>query len=175
MTGRNETSPFVWERHTFAGKRWPRSRVARSFLMLTPWLNLMALAVLLWMLAQATLVQPGRTMTLAHASLAEGLPATLPTAMLRWVESPGSGGATVLFLEDEGRFSADRPEELAKLGEALEQTLGEARALNLLIDAAVSHGETMRWLERLQACGVGTVNLVATPEEAEADVPAAEH
>ena len=66
-------------------------------------------------------------------------------------------------------------EELAKLGEALEQTLGETRALNLLIDAAVSHGETMRWLERLQACGVGTVNLVATPEEAEADVPAAEH
>ncbi len=177
MSPRSEESPFVWERHTFAGKRWPRNRVVRSFLLVVPWLNLLALGVLLWMVGQATLVQPGRTMTLAKSALTEGLPATLPTAMLRYVESPGSGGTTVLFLEEEGRFSADRPEELTKLAEALNQTLAqtESRSLNLLIDANVSHGEVMQWLERLQACDVKVVNLVAIPRGTEGDVPAAEH
>ena len=74
MSPRSEESPFVWERHTFAGKRWPRNRVVRSFLLVVPWLNLLALGVLLWMVGQATLVQPGRTMTLAKSALTEGLP-----------------------------------------------------------------------------------------------------
>ena len=166
--------PFVWKRHTFVGKRWTRNRLVRSFLLAVPWINLLALACLLWIVGRETLVQPGRVMTLAQASLKEGLPATVPTALLRRIDTPGREGETALFLEDEGRFQEDRPEELA---EALQTTLDgrPIRALNLIADATIPNGTLMRWVERLQQNGVEVVNLVHIPEGAEGDVAAAEH
>lgn len=164
---RDLPSPYIWERHTFAGKRWPNNRVARSFLMLAPWLTLMALGVLLWAIGQATLVQPGRVVDLAEASLSDGLPARLPTAVVRRVASPSRGEVTVLLL-DEGSYSSDNASELEALGRAR-----PGEAVNLVVDAAVTYRETLDWVGRLQACGVRRVNLVATPKEP--DGAAAEH
>lgn len=151
--------PYVWERHTFAGRRWPRSRVWRSFLLVVPWINLMAAAMLLWCLGRQTVVQPGRVLDLATADLAEGLPARLPTAVVRRVSSPERGDVTVLLL-DEGRYSSDDAVELDALSK-VHPGLG----INLIVDAAVTYGETLTWVERLRACGVRQVNLVAIPPE----------
>lgn len=152
-----EASPYVWERHTFAGRRWPRSRTVRSFLLMVPWINLTASGLLLWCLCRQTLVQPGRVIDLAEATLEEGLPARLPTAVLRRVSSPERGEVTVLLL-DEGRYSSDRPTEL----EALARVRPGAE-LNLIVDQAVTYGEAMAWVERLRACGTERINLVAPP------------
>ena len=157
-----EPSPYVWQRHTFTGVRWEPSRTARAFLKLVPWIDLMACAVLVFLLAQQTLVQPGRVVEMPQAPLAEGLLAKRPTAVVHRIVAPERQQATVLLLED-GRYSSDVPRELDALAET---HLDEE--INLIVDAQVSHGETLVWVERLRRCGARRINLVATPPAGEA-------
>lgn len=161
-------SPYVWERHSFAGKRWPRSRTVRSFLMLVPWIDLMVCAVLVFCLTRQTLVQPGRVVELPTAAAEEGLLARCPTAVVRRLMAPDRPDVTVLLLDD-GRYSSDNPSEL----EALARTRLGAE-LNLVVDKAVSYGETLAWVERLRACGAERINLVAVPQAEPAAGAAAE-
>lgn len=151
-------NPYVWERHSFAGKRWSRSRMVRSFLMLVPWIDLMVCAVLVFCLTRQTLVQPGRVVELPAAAAEEGLLARCPTAVVRRLMAPDRPDVTVLLL-DEGRYSSDNPSEM----EAVTRTRLDAE-LNLVVDKAVSYGETLAWVERLRACGVERINLVAVPQ-----------
>ncbi len=153
--------PYVWERHSFAGRRWPRSRTARSFLTLMPWIDLMACGVLLFCVARQTVVQPGRVVELPEAALDEGLLARCPTAILQRLIAPGREDVTVLLLDD-GRYSSDKPSELEAL--ALTHPGSE---LNLIVDKAVPMGDALVWVERLRACGAKRVNLVAEPPQAE--------
>lgn len=152
-------SPYVWERHSFTGKRWPRSRTARSFLMLVPWIDLMACGVLVFCLSRQTLVLPGRVVELPQAPAEEGLLARSPTAVVRRLMAPDRPDVTVLLL-DEGRYSSDNSSELEALTHARPGT-----ELNLIVDKAVSYGETMAWVERLRACGAERINLVAVPPD----------
>jgi len=149
--------PFAWKRHSFTGPRWPRNRTARTFLMLVPWIDLMACAVLAFCLARQTLVQPGRLVELPEAALEEGALATHPTAILRRLVSPDRADVTVLLL-DEGRYTSDRLAELEALAR-----VRPGEELNLIVDKAVTYGETLAWIERLRGSGVRRINLVAVP------------
>lgn len=149
-------NPYIWARHTFGGKRWPQSRMTRSFLLMVPWMNLMALAVLMYCVFRQTIVQPGWVMELPTAVSTEGSFARHPTAIVRRLVAPGRTDASVLLL-DEGRYSSDRPKEL----EALARTW-PGETVNLIMDSRVSYGEALKWVERLKACGAVRVNLVTT-------------
>lgn len=160
-------SPYVWQRHSFSGRRWPRSRVLRSFLLIVPWIDLALVAVLLYCLLQQTVVQPGLVVALPEGESDEGLPANRPAAVVRRLMAPGREQVSVLLLE-EGRYTSDNPIEL----EALERTR-PGRALNLMVDEAVSYGEALRWVERLRRCGAEEINLVLAAPAAEGAAPAA--
>lgn len=149
-------NPYIWSRHSFTGKRLPRSRVLRSFLLMVPWINLMVLAVLVYCVFRQTIVQPGWVVELPTGTPEGGAFANHPTAIVRRLIAPGRADASVLLL-DEGRYSSDRPREL----EALKQ-LEAGETLNLIIDSRVSYGEALKWVERLKACGAVRVNLVTT-------------
>lgn len=149
-------NPYIWSRHSFGGKRWPQSRMARSFLLMVPWVNLMALAVLMYCVFRQTIVQPGWVVELPTGESAEGCFAKHPTAIVRRLVAPGRTDASVLLL-DEGRYSSDRPKEL----EALADTW-PGETVNLIIDSRISYGEALKWVERLKACGAERVNLVTT-------------
>lgn len=149
-------SPYIWTRHSFTGKRLPQSRVLRSFLLMVPWINLMALAVLMLCVFRQTIVQPGRVVELPAGTPEEGILANHPTAIVRRLIAPGRSDASVLLL-DEGRYSSDRPKELAALEKAR-----PGETLNLIVDSRLSYGEALKWVERLKACGAVRVNLVTT-------------
>ena len=154
--------PYVWQRHSFSGRRWPRSRVVRSFLLIVPWIDLALAALLIYCLLGKTVVQPGYVVQLPAGEAAEGLPANCPAAVVKRLVAPGREHITVLLLE-EGRYTSDNPTEL----EALERTR-PGRELNLMVDESVPYGEALRWMERLRRCGAERVNLVlAEPEPAE--------
>lgn len=156
--------PFVWQRHSFSGRRWPRSRVVRSFLLIVPWIDLALAALLIYCLLGKTVVQPGHVVQLPAGEAAEGLPAECPAAVVKRLVAPGREHVTVLLLE-EGRYTSDNPTEL----EALERTR-PGRELNLMVDESVPYGEALRWMERLRRCGAEQVNLVlAEPEPAEGE------
>lgn len=148
---------FAWRRHSFTGQRWPRNRIVRSFLMLVPWIDLFAVAVLIWCLGSQILVQPGRVIDLPEAALQEGLPARCQTAVLRRLLAPEREGCTVLLL-DEGRYSSDNPRELQALDE-----LRVGSEINLVADVAIPYGDVLLWVERLRSCGAERVNLVEVP------------
>lgn len=149
-------TPYIWTRHSFTGKRLPQSRVLRSFLLMVPWINLMALAVLMYCVFRQTVVQPGWVVELPVSQPAEGAFGRNPTAIVRRLVAPGRADASVLLL-DEGRYSSDRPAELEAL-----QGACPGETLNLIIDSRVSYGEALKWVERLKACGAQRVNLVTT-------------
>lgn len=153
-------SHFTWRRHSFSGQRWPRNRIVRSFLIVVPWIDLVAAAVLIWCLGRQVLIQPGRVVELPQADLQEGLPAHCQTAVLRRLLAPGREGCTVLLL-DEGRYSSDNPRELKALDEM--RVGGE---INLVADVAIPYGDVLQWVERLRACGAERVNLVEVPPQA---------
>ncbi len=154
-----EKTNFAWRRHSFTGQKWPRNRYVRSFLMLVPWINLGMLTLLIWMVGQHVLVQPGRVVELPQADFEEGLPAHCPTAVLRSLLAPGREACTVLLL-DEGRYTSDNALELAALAE-----LRPGSEMNLVADVQVPYGDVLVWVERLRACGVERVNLVMLPKE----------
>lgn len=154
MDAKTPPNPYVWQRHSFTGQRWPKSRVARSFLLMVPWINLMAMAVLIYCLARQTIVQPGHVVELPKGAVAEGMPAHCPTAIVRCLTVPNRGQFSVLLL-DEGRYSSDNTGELAAL-----KRLKLPAEINLVMDTHVSYGEAMEWVERLKACGAERVNLV---------------
>ena len=154
--------PYVWQRHSFTGVNFPRSKTVRSFLLMVPWINLIVLGAMMWMLSQQTIVQPGRVAVLPEGAVEEGLSAQSPAAVIRKLEAPGREGVTVLLLDD-GRYCSDRPSEL----EALQQA-HPGYELNLIVDVSIPYGIAMEWIERLKACGVAKINLVtvATSEVA---------
>ena len=155
---------FVWQRHSFSGRRWPRSRVVRSFLQIVPWIDLALAALLIYCLLGKTVVQPGHVVRLPAGETAEGLQATCPAAVVKRLMAPGREQVTVLLLE-EGRYTSDNPTEL----EALERTR-PGRELNLMVDDLVPYGEALRWVERLRRCGAERLNLVlAEPGQAESE------
>ncbi|MEG1480701.1 MAG: hypothetical protein RSD41_06850 [Kiritimatiellia bacterium] len=158
--GKNEPkSYFSWQRHSFTGSRWPHNRVVRSFLLMVPWIDLVVAGMLVFLIGQQTIVQPGRVVELPQAPMSDGLLARCPTAVIRRLVAPGRAECTVLLL-DEGRYSSDNPLEL----EALAQT-HPGPELNLVVDKAVPYGEALAWVERLRACGTERVNLVETVVE----------
>ena len=155
---------FVWQRHSFSGRRWPRSRVVRSFLQIVPWIDLALAALLIYCLLGKTVVQPGHVVRLPAGETAEGLQASCPAAVVKRLMAPGREQVTVLLLE-EGRYPSDNPTEL----EALERTR-PGRELNLMVDDLVPYGEALRWVERLRRCGAEQINLVlAEPTQAESE------
>ena len=149
--------PYIWQRHSFSGTRWPRSRSVRSFLLLVPWIDLVIAALLLFFLTRQTVVQPGRIVELPEAAAEEGLLARNPTAVIRRLVAPGRSNVSVLLL-DEGRYPSDNPTAL----EALKQ-VRPGTELNLIIDRDIAYGEAISWVERLRACGAERINLVAPP------------
>ncbi len=148
---------FSWRRHSFTGRIWPRNKIVRSFLMTVPWINLGALAILIWCVSHEVLIQPGRVMELPEATFEEGLPVHCPTAVLRRLLAPGREHCTVLLL-DEGRYSSDSEAELATLAD-----LQPGDELNLVADKNIPYGDVLIWVERLRQCGVERVNLVMIP------------
>jgi biopolymer transport protein ExbD len=162
-----EIQPYVWERHSFTGRKFPKRRIVRSFLLMVPWINLVAMGVLLWCFSQQTLVQPGRVVMLPEGPAEEGLSVQAPSAVIRTLEAPGRKDVTVLLL-DEGRYCSDSPSELEALTRAY-----PGHELNLIVDVSISYGTVMTWIERLKACGVERINLV-TVADAASDYPGSE-
>jgi hypothetical protein len=154
---------YVWQRHSFTGPFRPRSKVVRSFLLMVPWINLLALGGLLWLFSGQTLVQPGRVVVLPQGVAEEGLSMQVPAAVIKPLLAPGREGVTVLLLDD-GRYCSDRPSELDALAHAY-----PGHELNLIVDVSVPYGDTMLWIERLRACGVSRVNLVTVADTSELD------
>lgn len=155
-------TPYVWERHSFTGKTFPKRRIVRSFLVMVPWINLMMMGLLLWCFGQKTIVQPGRVVTLPKGPVEEGLSVQAPSAVIRPLEAPGRVGVTVLLLDD-GRYCSDLPSELEALKRAY-----PGHELNLIADVTVPYGTVMQWIERLKGCGVERINLVTVAtDEAE--------
>ncbi len=162
-------SPYMWQRHSFSGKRLPRSRTARSFLLMVPWITLLVMGLMFACFAQRLMLHPGYVLDVTASSQAvempqgspqEGMLTTAPIATLKRIVAPNRDHVTVLIL-DEGRYSSDNPTELEALAQA---TLGAE--VNLLVDADVSYGATLEWVERLKAAKVERINLVTSPAPA---------
>lgn len=158
-------SPYVWERHSFTGMRWPRSRTTRSFLLMVPWMTLAVMAVLLFCLLGQTIVQPGQVVNLPAGATDEGVLARCPAAVVRRLVAPGREDVTVLLLE-EGRYASDNPAELEALAH-----LSPGEELNLMIDRDISYGVALNWVERLRASGAKRINLVTVPHQEEGVQP----
>lgn len=160
QTPKSDHTPYVWERHSFTGRTFPKRRIVRSFLLMVPWINLMVLGMLLWCFSKQTLVQPGRVAVLPEGIAEEGLSVQAPSAVIRPLVAPGRDGVTVLLLDD-GRYCSDSPSELEALKSAY-----PGHELNLIVDVEVSYGVAMSWIERLRACGVEHINLVTVATNA---------
>lgn len=153
-----QPSPYVWRRHTFAGARWPKNRTLRSFFLIAPWIDLIAVAFFLFLIFHGTMIQPGRIAEISSVSLEEGLLAKHPTAVIRRLVAPNRPNVTILFLDD-ARYTSDQPIELEALGLVRIQD-----KINLIIeDASIPHGEIIRWKEYLRGCGVTHINEVMPP------------
>ncbi|MDO4527968.1 MAG: hypothetical protein Q4C03_04215 [bacterium] len=151
-------SPYVWQRHTFAGARWPKRRMTRSFFLIVPWIDCMAVAFFLFLIFHGTMIQPGRMADISSVALEEGLLAKHPTAVIRRLIAPNRPNVTILFFDD-ARYTSDQPTELEAL--TLVRIQDE---INLIIeDETIAHGEIIRWKEYLRGCGVTHINEVMPP------------
>ncbi len=161
-------TPYVWQRHSFSGARLPKSRTARSFLLMVPWMTLMVIGVIFFCLIEQLSMRPGRVLdlnaefqevTLPEGRVEEGILTRFPTAILRKIDAPDRPDVTVLLLDD-GRYSSDNLSELEALSNVY---LGED--LNLIVDKDVSYGATMVWVERLKGLHVERINFVTAHGE----------
>ena len=143
-------SPYIWQRHSFSGRRIPKSRVVRSFLLMVPWLSFMALGLL---------VQSGHVVELTAGRADEGLLMRTPAAIVRRLEAPNRRGVTVLLLDD-GRYASDNAMEMRALSKAR-----PGEELNLLLDKHLPYEDVQHWIERLKACGVKRLNLVVSEDD----------
>lgn len=152
-------SPYIWERHSFSGRSIPKSRVARSFLLMVPWLSFMVLGLLFFCLTRQTLVQSGHVVELTAGRADEGLLMRTPAAIVRRLEAPNRRGVTVLLLDD-GRYASDNDMEMRALSKAR-----PGEELNLLLDKHLPYEDVQHWIERLKACGVKRLNLVVSEDD----------
>jgi hypothetical protein len=153
-----------WRADVLRERFRPRSRIAQAWLAAVPWINLMLLGGILWVVGDRLRVQPGVVFELPVAPFREGMNYGLTAVMLP-VDRPSGQTETLVFFEDEP-YSTGVPAQVRQLGEALRSRAAREtrRELLLLADRRVPHGEVMAAVELARAAGIQRINVAAKPE-----------
>jgi biopolymer transport protein ExbD len=153
-----------WRADVLRERFRPRSRIAQAWLSAVPWISVMLIVGLFWVVGDRMRVQPGVAFDLPPAPFREGMHYGLTAVMLP-VSRPSGQSETLVFFEDEP-YSTAVPAQVRQLGEALRNRAAREtrRELLLLADRRVSHGDVMAAVELARAAGIQRINVAAKPE-----------
>lgn len=139
---------------------------ARALLASVPWVNALALALLLLVAHGRVAVSPGLPFDLPSGPLGEGLPPG-PAAMMIPVagEDPSGARETMIFFDDE-RFLAGDKGQMEILADHIRQRAarGAGQALLLMADRRVPHGDVIDFVNLARGAGVKQVHVAIKPQ-----------
>lgn len=153
-----------WRADVLRERFRPRSRLAQAWLASVPWINLVLIAGLFWVVGDRMRLQPGVVFELPTAPFNEGMHYGLTVVMLPVDRSAGQT-ETLVFFEDDP-YSLGIPVQVRQLGVALRKRAAREtrRELLLLADRHVAHGEVMMVVELARAAGLQRINVAVKPE-----------
>ncbi len=143
----------------------PRVRLARGFVSVAPWLDVLLLVVLYMLLSYQQVIQPGVIVEMPSAPFEEGSRATMIAVVISVPNSVTDRPEELIFFDDE-RFRVKVPTDREKLREALGTRIRRSPDSDLVIqsDRTVRHGTVMDLMGMAYAAGVARVNLATRGE-----------
>ena len=128
-----------------------------------PWLNVLVIAALLFVLCRRIVIAPGIVFRLPQESFEEGIPDTCSAVMV----APVAGGPTLAFFDD-ARYRIDDEEERGLLERAIysSRVAREWKGIVLYAAEDVPHGDVMRFVGTARAAGAEIVNVATEPPRA---------
>lgn len=139
---------------------------ARAALAAVPWVNVLVLVGLLFMVHGRLVMTPGMMFDLPSAPLREGMLSGRLTALMISVDRENAGGDETLIFFDDDRYSAQDADQLAVLSERLRSRLSLQSHFELLLlaDKRVPHGDVIRFVNVAREAGVQRVCVAEKPE-----------
>ena len=149
-------SPWGWEPKRSHGIWRHGARSMHPFIAATPWLTLVLLIVLFWLMGSVLTIEKGVVFELPEDGLEEG-----ETTGLVAVVMPTEHDTLVFF--DDSRYVIEDEDSFAALGENLAERAAKAERKTLLVlaDKRVPSGQLMKLAESVRKCGVARVLFAA--------------
>lgn len=152
-----------WRSETLRNRFTRRGWGGPALFAAAPWVNLVLLGVLLMLVSDRILVQPGVVFDLPRAPFREGLRYGLTAVMIPVART--NGQETLVFFNDD-RFELNSPAKREQLAERVRDRLAREprREILLLADRRIPHGDVMCVVNLARDAGVSRVNVSVKPE-----------
>ena len=135
----------------------------RALFAAAPWISLLLLAVLLLVVGNRILVQPGVLFDLPRAPFREGMRYGLTAVMIPVART--NGQETLVFFDDEPfDLGVAARQELLAARIRSRVSLEPRREILLLADRRIPHGDVMTVVNLAREAGVNRVNVSTKPE-----------
>ncbi len=153
-----------WSSKRLRTKFTPRSRVSQGLISVSPWLDLLLVLLLFFLVESRIVLRPGVIVELPEGAFAGGLPPGLPL-IVQCVDGPGGHCNEIVFIDDE-RYEVSSQNHMDALGETLAKQYAHKSdvAVTIYADEAIRHGTITRLTEMARAAGIEQVNMAIQPE-----------
>lgn len=138
----------------------PRVRLARGFVSVAPWLDVLLLLILYVLLSYQQVIQPGVIVEMPSAPFEEGSRAAMIAVVISVPSTTGGRPEELIFFDDE-RFRVRVEADQERLRHAVRARIRQHPDADLVIqsDRSVRHGTVMDLMGTAYASGVARVNL----------------
>ena len=135
----------------------------RALFAAAPWINLLLLLALFWLVGNRVLVRPGVVFDLPRAPFREGMLDGLKIYMVPTIRT--NVPETMVYFDDDP-FKLGQPSERSNLVTRISNrvALEPRREILLLADRRIPHGDVMTVVNLARDAGVSRVNVTVKPD-----------
>jgi biopolymer transport protein ExbD len=143
---------------------FPRSRVGHGLIVLGPWISVLLLLGLYWVVNSQRMLHPGVVVDLPSAAFTEGVPSGMIAVVLSVPGGRVGEHQEIIFFDDE-RFIVGGAGQLQALKHAMAVRLKQHPNASLIIqaDRRILHGTVVDLISAAKDVGVRRVDLAAKP------------
>jgi biopolymer transport protein ExbD len=143
---------------------FPRSRVGHGLILLGPWVSVVLLLGLFWLVNSRQMLHPGVVVDLPKAAFTEGVPSGMIAVVLAVAGGASAERQEIIFFDDE-RFKVGAPGQMQALKHAMAMRLKQHPDASLIIqaDRRILHGTVVDLITAAKEVGVRRVDLAAKP------------
>ena len=156
-----------WCRDGLRTRYRPKSSLGRGLIEAAPWITVLLLLGMFWMLESKVVLSPGTAVELPATSGLTGTSRGLTAVVLSHRQSGAEGERTEMIFFDDEPFAVDQPAQMRDLRGRLARIAAARPGQPLIVEAdvRVRYGTIMELCNMAAMCGLKVVNLAGRPSE----------